>query len=162
MRLSEKPRLPQACGAKPRTARSLAPAAFALAGLLAVAPARAVEVTVYKSASCGCCKAWVRHLEANGFAVRAHDVSDLDAYKRRYGITPPLAACHTAVVDGYIVEGHVPAADIKRLLAERPRVKGIAVAGMPMGSPGMEGPGSQPYSTVTFDEAGRVKVYARH
>jgi hypothetical protein len=134
----------------------------ALLGLLLAAPARAAGVTVYKSPTCGCCNAWIKHLEANGFEVKAHNVNDLDAYKRRYGVTPQLAACHTAVVDGYVVEGHVPAADIKQLLAERPKVKGIAVPGMPMGSPGMEGPVSEPYSSVTFDEAGRMKVYARH
>jgi hypothetical protein len=144
-------------------ARLLAAIGIAAAGVLALgAPARAAEVTVYKSATCGCCNAWIRHLEANGFAVRAHNVSDLDAYKRRHGVTPQLAACHTAVVGGYVVEGHVPAADIRRLLAERPKVKGIAVPGMPMGSPGMEGPTREPYSTVTFDEAGRTKVFARH
>jgi hypothetical protein len=135
----------------------------ALAGLLlASAPAQATGVTVYKSATCGCCNAWIKHLEANGFSVKAQNVNDLDAYKRRFGVTPQLAACHTAIVDGYVVEGHVPAADIKQLLAQRPKVKGIAVPGMPMGSPGMEGPSSEPYNSVTFDEAGRIKVYARH
>jgi hypothetical protein len=120
------------------------------------------EVTVYKSATCGCCNAWIQHLERNGFTVKAHNVTQLDAYKQRHGVTPPLAACHTAVVDGYVVEGHVPAADIKRLLKERPPVKGIAVPGMPMGSPGMEGPTREPYSTLSFDDGGRIKVYARH
>lgn len=138
----------------------LAVAALGL-GLLAQS-VLASEVTVYKSATCGCCNAWIKHLEGNGFTVKAHNVADLDAYKRRYGVTPQLAACHTAVVDGYVVEGHVPASDIKRLLAERPKVRGIAVPGMPRGSPGMEGPVKDAYSTVTFDEAGRVKTYARH
>ncbi len=128
----------------------------------AAAQAQARQVTVYKTATCGCCNAWIDHLKANGFRVQAENVTDLDAYKRRYGVAGYLAACHTAVVDGYVVEGHVPAADIRRLLKERPKVKGIAVPGMPMGSPGMEGPTREPYSTVTFDEAGRVKVYARH
>lgn len=152
-----------AIGAIGRHARRFGSAGVALTALLLVsAPARAAEVTVYKTATCGCCNAWIKHLEANGFSVKAHNVNDLDAYKRRFGVSPQLAACHTAVVDGYVVEGHVPAADIKRLLAERPKVKGIAVPGMPMGSPGMEGPTKEPYSTVTFDGAGRVKVYARH
>jgi hypothetical protein len=143
--------------------RRLVAVGFVLLGALAFGvPATAAEVTVYKSATCGCCNAWIKHLEANGFAVRAHNVNDLDAYKRRYGVTPALAACHTAVVEGYVVEGHVPAADIRRLLAERPKVKGIAVPGMPMGSPGMEGPTRESYNTVTFDDAGRIKVYARH
>ncbi len=156
--------LPEAATAATRRhAWRLGSAGLALTALLlASAPARAAEVTVYKTATCGCCNAWIKHLEANGFAVRAHNVGDLDAYKRRYGVSPQLAACHTAVVDGYVVEGHVPAADIKRLLAERPKVKGIAVPGMPMGSPGMEGPLKEPYSTVTFDDTGRIKVYARH
>ena len=157
----------RAVGTAPVVLRSaawrLGSVGIALAGVLLLgALAHGTEVTVYKSPTCGCCNAWIKHLEANGFAVRAHNVNDLDAYKRRHGVTPQLAACHTALVDGYVVEGHVPAADIKRLLAERPKVKGIAVPGMPMGSPGMEGPIKEPYSTVTFDDAGRTTIYARH
>jgi hypothetical protein len=132
------------------------------AGLLSAGAAQAAEVTVYKSPTCGCCTSWIKHMEANGFKVKAQNVMDIEAVKRRYGVTPNLASCHTAIVDGYVVEGHVPASDVQRLLRERPKVKGIAAPGMPQGSPGMEGPYKQPYETVTFDESGRTKVFARH
>lgn len=125
-------------------------------------PANATEVTVYKSPTCGCCEKWIDHLEDNGFDVVSKDVRDLSAVKAAYAVAPRLASCHTALVDGYVVEGHVPAVDIKRLLAERPPVKGLAVPGMPMGSPGMEGPRNDPYDVVTFDGEGRTKVFARH
>lgn len=118
------------------------------------------EVMVYKSPTCGCCKEWVKHLEANGFAVRTEDVRDVTPYKVAHGVRPALASCHTALVDGYVIEGHVPAADLKRLLKERPAVKGLAVPGMPVGSPGMEGPYKEPYRVLTFDEGGRTTVYA--
>lgn len=138
------------------------PAIF-FAILLSVGTARAAdEITVYKSATCGCCNSWIKHMTANGFKVKGQNVMDLDAVKRRHGVTPNLAACHTAIVNGYVVEGHVPASDVKRMLKERPRVKGIAVPGMPHGSPGMESPYPQPYQTLTFDEAGRLQVYANH
>ena len=105
---------------------------------------------------------WVAHLEQNGFTVRATDVPSLTPVKRQAGIPRGLASCHTALVDGYIVEGHVPASDIKRLLAERPDVRGIAVPGMPIGSPGMEGPNPQPYDVLAFDEDGAVSHFASH
>ncbi|BAU47593.1 metal-binding protein [Sulfurifustis variabilis] len=120
------------------------------------------EVTVYKSPTCGCCKEWVKHLEANGFEVTTRDVGDVTPQKAKHGVRPELASCHTALVDGYVVEGHVPAADLKRLLRERPAVKGLSVPGMPMGSPGMEGPYKERYDVLTFDDAGRTTVYARH
>ena len=120
------------------------------------------EMIVYKSATCGCCNSWIKHMEANGFKVKGQNVMDLDAVKQRHGVTPNLAACHTAIVNGYVVEGHVPASDVKRLLKERPKVKGIAVPGMPHGSPGMESPTPQRYQTLSFDEAGRLQVYANH
>lgn len=120
------------------------------------------EVTVYKSPTCGCCKDWVKHLEANGFKVTTQDVQDVTPHKLKHGVRPELASCHTALVDGYVVEGHVPAADLKRLLKERPAVKGLAVPGMPMGSPGMEGAYKEPYKVLTFDDDGRTTVYASH
>lgn len=120
-------------------------------------------VTVYKSPTCGCCKDWVTHMESNGFTVKVFNVRDVTPYKRINGVTPELASCHTAVVDGYIIEGHVPAEDIVRLLKERPEVKGVSVPGMPVGSPGMEmGSRKDPYSVVTFDKAGNITVFARH
>lgn len=127
------------------------------------APAKAV-VTVYKSPTCGCCHQWIAHLEEAGYEVEAHDVDDLRPIKQEFGIPQPLASCHTAIVDGYRVEGHVPAREIDRLLSERPEVAGLSVPGMPMGSPGMEVPGqpAQPYDVLSFDEAGNTAVYASY
>jgi hypothetical protein len=99
---------------------------------------------------------------ANGFRVKSVNVDDVTPYKSRYGVTPPLASCHTAVIDGYVVEGHVPAADIKRMLKERPRIKGLAVPGMPSGSPGMEQGYNDPYEVLSFDNAGNLSVYSKH
>lgn len=138
-----------------------------LAGLAAVplasAPlvARASElplVTVHRDPSCGCCGAWVDHIEAAGFPVRVIETSDLDAEKRRLGVPAELASCHTAEVAGYVVEGHVPAPALRRLLSERPAATGLAVPGMPIGSPGMEIPGAPPerYAVVLFGPAGRT------
>ena len=124
--------------------------------------AQATEVTVYKSPTCGCCNAWIKHMEANGFTVRSHNTNDVAQYKVRYGIKPELASCHTALVDGYVIEGHVPAGDIKRLLRERPAVTGLAVPGMPAGSPGMEGPRKDPYRVLSFDSKGQIRVFASH
>jgi len=121
-----------------------------------------LEVTVYKSAACGCCNVWIGHLEANGFYVRAHNVQNLDEIKREYGVNPKLNACHTARVGDYVIEGHVPAHDIKRLLAEKLDVAGLAVPGMPLGSPGMEGPRKEPYNVYTFNKDGSTDVYARY
>lgn len=118
-------------------------------------------ITVYKTPTCGCCSAWIDHLKENGFAVTAKDVPDLTALKRHYGVTQELASCHTGFVDGYVIEGHVPADVIAKLLKEKPKVKGIAVPGMPMGSPGMEGPRSERYDVVTFDSTGKTGVYAK-
>jgi hypothetical protein len=120
------------------------------------------EIAVYKSPTCGCCSKWVRHLEANGFTVKAYDVQNVNAIKERHGVPEALGACHTAVVGGYVIEGHVPAADIQRLLKERPAVKGLAVPGMPAGSPGMESTDPEKYEVLTFDAAGTTKIYARH
>ncbi len=101
-------------------------------------------------------------LEDNGFTVIKKDLRDMRAVKAAQGVTPRLASCHTAVVDGYVVEGHVPAADIRRLLAERPAVKGLSVPGMPVGSPGMEGPRKDPYDVLSFDAQGNTTVFSRH
>ena len=120
------------------------------------------EVTVYKSASCGCCKNWMKHMQDNGFTVKSVDVADVSPYRLRHGVSPTLASCHTALVDGYVIEGHVPAADIRRLLKERPKVRGLAVPGMPNGSPGMEQGYVEPYDVLSFDKNGKVLVYSRH
>ena len=102
------------------------------------------------------------HLRENGFEVKTEDVVDMAPVKAKFGVEPQHQACHTAVVDGYVIEGHVPATDIARLLEERPEVKGLSVPGMPRGSPGMEGPVSDSYDVLTFDEAGDEAVYASY
>jgi hypothetical protein len=138
----------------------LGAAAFALAGIAGRAVAAAApEMVVYKSPTCGCCKDWVKHLQANGLAVKTVDVADLAAVRARFSVPDRLAACHTAVIGGYVVEGHVPAAAVKRLLAEKPGAIGISVPGMPIGSPGMEGANPEPFGVVVFDERGRSKVF---
>ncbi|MGH8613346.1 MAG: DUF411 domain-containing protein [Gammaproteobacteria bacterium] len=124
--------------------------------------ALAQEVTVYKSPTCGCCTKWVKHMEASGFTVDARDVPDVNPYKQNLGLPLGLGSCHTAVVDGYLIEGHVPAEDIRRLLQEQIEAKGLAVPGMPMGSPGMEGPRKDRYEVLLIDKEGQTSVYARH
>ncbi len=124
-----------------------------------VAGARVAEVVVYKDAQCGCCGRWVEHLRGHGFKVTTQDVTRVDRIKAEHGVPAPLASCHTALVGGYVVEGHVPADTIRRLLRERPAVKGIAVPGMPAGSPGMEGGIPQPYQVISFDGRGPKAVY---
>ena len=117
-------------------------------------------VLVYKTPTCGCCVGWVEHMEAAGFTVDARDVTDIMTVKRDGGVPPQMSSCHTAIVDGYVVEGHVPADEVKRLLAERPGVAGIAVPGMPTGSPGMEGPNARPYQVLSFTHTGEPAVFA--
>ncbi len=119
-------------------------------------------VLVYKTPTCGCCNGWVAHLREAGFEVDARNVSDRSLYamKKEVGVTPEMSSCHTALVGGYVVEGHVPADQIKRLLSEEPEVAGITVPGMPIGSPGMEGPGARPYATYSFDHSGELRVFA--
>lgn len=142
-------------------------AALVLGGLLLTMAGgvQAASMTVYKTATCGCCKDWVAHVRAAGHDVTVQDVSRaaLVERKRDLGLDPGLSACHTAVVEGYVVEGHVPASDIERLLRERPDIAGIAVPGMPVGSPGMEyGDRVDPYNVIAFDARGAMKVFARH
>ncbi|NRB28759.1 MAG: DUF411 domain-containing protein, partial [Roseibacillus sp.] len=108
------------------------------------------EVKVYKTPTCGCCSRWVEHLEANGFSVETQELPDLTTLKLSNGIPRPLSSCHTAFVRGYVIEGHVPAQDIERLLKQRPAVAGLTVPGMPIGSPGMEGPNPKRYEVLTF------------
>lgn len=119
-------------------------------------------VEVYKSPDCGCCKDWIKHLQQNGFTVNAHDVGDASEYRAKFGVPDQLGSCHTAVVGGYAIEGHVPAREIKRLLAERPKAKGLAVPGMPMGSAGMEGPHNDPYAVLLFQADGKYAVYQKY
>lgn len=123
-----------------------------------------ISVTVYKDPSCGCCKKWVEHLAANGFKPIVRDRTDMDALKNSLGVPTALRSCHTAVAGKYLLEGHVPAADVKRLLATKPKdVLGLAVPGMPSGSPGMESPGrSDRYDVIAFSAGGRTRAFAAH
>lgn len=126
-------------------------------------PASAADaVDVYKSPYCGCCEKWVEHLQQAGFAVRTHDVNDVPAARQRLGMPERLGSCHTAKVAGYVVEGHVPAADIQRLLKEKPKAIGLAVPSMPPGSPGMESPKPVPYNTLLVQAGGATSVFAKH
>ena len=142
--------------------------AVAILALLLATPAslafadETAELRVYKSPTCGCCVKWIEHLESNGFSVEAIDVDDTAALKREHGVAPHLQACHTALVDGYLIEGHVPASDVARLLRERPAVKGLTVPGMPIGSPGMEGPGAKGFAVYSFDAGGNTRVFSTH
>lgn len=123
------------------------------------------QVVVYKTSTCGCCGNWVTHLRQNGFQVEVHDVAQarLDVVASEAGLSDDLRSCHTAKVGGYVVEGHVPATDIQKMLKERPKITGISAPGMPMGSPGMEQGGmKQPYDTVAFTKGGAKNVFARH
>jgi hypothetical protein len=141
--------------------------AVALAAMLSLsfgpaprAQRTAPSVTVYKSPTCGCCTKWVDHMRANGFDVAATNVEDMAVVKQKYGVPDKVGSCHTSLVGGYVIEGHVPADVVKRLLAERPKVAGLAVPGMPASAPGMDIPG-QPYTIVGFDRAGQFTVYER-
>lgn len=121
------------------------------------------EVVVYKTPTCGCCSKWIDHLRAAGFKVRTTDLEDLGAIRRDWKVPPKLASCHTARVGRYVIEGHVPAADIRRLLETQPRVDGLSVPGMPIGSPGMEqGNVVEPYDVLSFNAAGETAVFASH
>jgi hypothetical protein len=120
------------------------------------------EVTVYKSPTCNCCKKWISHLSGAGFKVAGKNRHDMAKIKSDLGVGQKLRSCHTAIVDGYVIEGHVPAADIKRMLQERPEVTGLSAPGMPKGSPGMESQYNAPYDVLTFDLYGRTNVYAKH
>ena len=119
-------------------------------------------VKVWKTPTCGCCGKWVRHMEAAGFRVEVTDVNDVDPIKKANGLPLQLASCHTALVGGYVVEGHVPASDVRRLLREKPAVLGLAAPGMPAGSPGMDVPGSPPYDVLSVRRDGTASVYSTH
>lgn len=125
-------------------------------------PEKPIAITVYKDPDCGCCKNWMEHLRKHGFNVTSHDTRDMTTIKANFGVKADLQSCHTAIVNGYVVEGHVPAADIKRMLQQRPKIAGIAVPGMPSGSPGMENGMTDRYSVIAFDRKGGTKVFARH
>lgn len=133
--------------------------AISLCGIMSYAAATKIEV--YKSPTCKCCGKWVDHMRANGFTVETKNIGNKEARKRA-GIPPSLGSCHTSLVDGYVIEGHVPASDIKRFLSERPKAIGLAVPGMPKGSPGMESSRSNPYNVLLINKEGNLSVYSRH
>jgi len=140
-------------------------AVAALAAAFAFGPAAAAgeEVTMYKDPNCGCCGKWAEHMRASGFEVKEVATSAMAGVKREAGVPQALGSCHTAKVGGYIVEGHVPAADVRRMLAERPAIVGLSAPGMPLGSPGMEGPyPAERYELIAFDGEGGQTVFARH
>lgn len=118
-------------------------------------------IHVYKTETCGCCGLWVDHIKAAGFEVTVENLSnaDLAAVKQSHGIPVELSTCHTALAGGYVLEGHIPAEVIESFLEEAPEVRGIAVPGMPIGSPGMEGPNPRPYHVITFDGEGNRTIY---
>ncbi|MEA1071789.1 DUF411 domain-containing protein [Sphingomonas sp. LY29] len=136
---------------------------IALATFFIGSAAHAATMTVYKSPTCGCCAKWIEHVQKNGFTTKVVETQDMAAVKAKAGIPDAQRSCHTTMVGGYVVEGHVPASDIKRLLAQKPKARGIAVAGMPMGSPGMEhGDHREPYKTMLIGTDGKTKVFASH
>lgn len=153
--------------------RLVATSLAGLAGLVALAGCESASteaawktatIEVYKTPTCGCCTKWIESLEAEGLRVVATDLPDLARLKAEKGVPPALESCHTATVAGYVVEGHVPAADVKRLLTERPLLTGLAVPGMPLGSPGMEHPDPrrhEAYAVLGFGPGG-IEVFARH
>ena len=132
----------------------LAPAVWAAAPL--------PTVTVYKNPSCGCCGKWVEHMKASGFPMVTIDTENVAAHKARLGVPVAMGSCHTAEVGGYLVEGHVPAADVQRLLAEKPRAKGLVSPGMPQSAPGMDIAGKVPYEILLVAKDGTTATYARH
>ncbi len=127
------------------------------------APRKPLEIVVNRSPSCGCCGKWLEHLKSNHFNVVDKMLDNVQSIKDQYGVTPELASCHTALIDGYVVEGHVPADDIKKVLATKPKIVGIAAPGMPMGSPGMEmGTKKDAYQVVSFDKDKNTQVFSQY
>jgi hypothetical protein len=124
--------------------------------------ASAEDIMVYKSPSCGCCKKWVKHLESEGFNVTTKDMHDVKPIKYEYGVQEKFQSCHTAKIGKYFIEGHVPAKDIKKLLKEKPDLKGLTVPGMVMGSPGMEGPRKDHYNVYAIDKSNNATVYSSY
>lgn len=147
-------------------------AAWVLAAAVAAVPlpisahahthAAGPEITVYKSPTCRCCTGWVEHLRKHGFRVTVKDTDDMDAIKTDLGVPKNLTSCHTAIVGKYVIEGHVPAKDIQRLLAKKPKIAGLAVPGMPAGSPGMEVGRTDKYDVLAFAPARKNTVFARY
>lgn len=133
-----------------------------IAGTSVPGPANAAAITVYKSPWCGCCSKWVDHMRASGHSVVIRKIENLGPIKKMAGVPERLQSCHTAMVEGYVVEGHVPASDVARLLDQRPKAKGLAVPGMPNGSPGMEGGTPDRYDVLLFQPDGSASVYSKY
>ncbi len=129
---------------------------------MATAQPSGKTVDMYENPSCPCCKNWATYMEKNGFQVRVHNVDDINISRQKLGMPQKYGSCHTAVIDGYLIEGHVPVSDIKRLLSEKPKAVGLAVPGMVVGSPGMEGPNPKPYQTLIIKPDGVSSVFASH
>ncbi|MCE7534328.1 DUF411 domain-containing protein [Aliivibrio fischeri] len=137
--------------------------AFTSLMLISSSAFAATEVTSYKSPYCGCCTEWEQHMKDNGYDVTTEKHEDMSAIKKKLGVDPRLTSCHTAVIDGYVFEGHIPASDIKEFLADPRDYKGLAVPGMPMGSPGMEyGDKKDKYQVVAFKENGKLALFNTH
>jgi len=130
--------------------------------LLMPPPAMAGKIVVHKDPSCQCCDQWARHMRQNGFTVSVNNVEDMAAIKSGAGIPEAMESCHTAFIDGYVIEGHVPAGDVKRVLDKRPAIKGLAVPGMPQSAPGMDSPEYEPFSVLAFDAKGVTGVFASY
>ena len=146
----------------PAVAPAAAPAAAHTSASTSVASIDSLIMTVYKTPTCGCCRLWVDHVRENGFRATANDVADVSPVKNTHKVPSDLHSCHTALIGGYVVEGHVPAADIKRMLSERPDIIGLAVPGMPSGSPGMESGRVDRYDVIAIGKDGSRKVWATH
>jgi hypothetical protein len=146
-----------------RTLLSLAAAAAASLSFPTAAKQALPQVEVYKNPDCDCCAGWVDHLKSAGFPVKVHETPDTGAVRKRHGIPDKFGSCHTGVVAGYAIEGHVPAEDVKRLLARKPAAAGLSVPGMPVGSPGMEvGTRKDGFQVLLIDKAGRSSVFATY
>ena len=147
---------------KTQMTKTLNISALTLGLLLSPVIAAAQTVTVYKSPTCGCCTGWVDYLRDEGFRVETIDLQNLDPIKQEHGISRQLQSCHTALVDGYVVEGHVPVDDIRRMLKEKPEITGLTAPGMPAMSPGMASLRPKDYDVLSFDAGGNVEIYSRY
>ncbi|MBL1376163.1 DUF411 domain-containing protein [Zobellella iuensis] len=134
---------------------------YGLAGALLAGPVLAAPMTVYKSESCGCCQHWIEHMEDAGFEIAVVNTDKMAPIKAKAGIKSRLASCHTSFIDGYVIEGHVPAADVRQLLEQKPAVRGLTIPGMPQSAPGMDIPGT-PYEVLSFDKQGNTSVFSRY
>jgi hypothetical protein len=152
------------------TRHSLVTAATTFLAVVALASTPHAQVTsgadrhlrVYKSPTCGCCASWVRYMQANGFTATTTDVADVTPIKVKNRVPTSAVSCHTTLVGGYVIEGHVPVEDVRRLLKEKPAIAGLAAPGMPAGSPGMDVANSPPYDVLAFDKDGKTSVFATH